>query len=423
MALRIERASPPHLGNRPQRETKLLRWTGHTPSIHSMLKRIQVLKDRSLYFYMRKLDSPSLGRVIVEGKDMIMLGSNNYLGLTGHPKVKRAAISAIEKYGTGAGGVRILSGTYSLHERLEEQLAALKGAEAAVAFSSGYVTNFGLVSTLAEIGHVIINDEKNHASIIDGCKVRRAQTFFHKHLDMNHLRNVLATLSDKERRQLLLISDGVFSMDGDIVPLPEWHEAAKAANALTMLDDAHATGVLGKTGAGTAEHFGMMGAVDITVGTLSKALAGIGGFIAGSKDLITYIKHTTRAFVFASALPPSVAASCSAAIEVMQTEPEHLQDLWRNRQLIYDGLKDIGFRLGNSQTPIIPVLVGDELLAYKYARDLQGAGIFVNPVAYPAVKRHEARLRVTVTSALTPKDIGTALSAFRTAAKDLGIAG
>ncbi len=399
---------------------KPLKWVGYTPSISSVLKRIQRLKENHSYFYMRPLDSASLGHVRVNDRDMIMLGSNNYLGLTDHPKVKKAAIAAIEKYGTGAGGVRILSGTYSIHEKLEEQLATLKDAKAAVVFSSGYATNFGLVSTLAEIGYLIINDEKNHASIIDGCKVRGAQTFFYKHNNVNSLQQTAESLLQKERGKLMVISDGVFSMDGDIVPLQEWLETAKSFNALTMIDDAHATGVLGKSGAGTAEHYGIRGQVDITVGTLSKALAGVGGFIAGSKDLISYIKHTTRAFVFASALPPSVAAACSTAIEVMQSEPEHLQNLWRNRALVYGGLKDMGFNLGHSETPIIPVIVGDEFLVYEYARRLDEAGIYVNPVAYPAVRKQEARLRITVTAALTPKEIGTALSVFKTIAKTEG---
>lgn len=399
---------------------KLLRWVGYTPSILSMLKRIKKLKDNDAYFYMRKLESPSLGHVRISGKDMIMLGSNNYLGLTSHPKVKQATIDAINKYGTGAGGVRILSGTYPIHEELEESLAILKGAEAAVVFSSGYATNFGLISTLAEIGHLIVNDEKNHASIIDGCKVRRAHTFFYKHNDIENLRSTLSNLIMGEHNRLLIASDGVFSMDGDIVPLPKWLSVARSANAITMLDDAHATGVLGPTGSGTAEHFGLKGAVDITVGTLSKALAGVGGFIAASKDLVSYIKHTTRAFVFASALPPSVAATCLAAIKVLQSEPEHLESLWKNRALLYDGLRDIGFDLGKSQTPIIPVIVGDEFLAYSYAKRLDDEGVFVNPVAYPAVKKQESRLRITVSAALTKQDIGKALSAFKKIAKELG---
>ncbi len=239
---------------------------------------------------------------------------------------------------------------------------------------------------------------------------------------MRHLWHIVTSLSKKERDPLLIISDGIFSMDGDIVPLPEWLKIARSVSAsLTMVDDAHATGVLGEKGGGTAEHFGMLGAVDITVGTLSKALGGVGGFITGPKDFISYIKHTTRAFVFASALPPSIAATCLAAIEVMRTEPEHICKLWRNRKLLYEGLRDIGFELGRSQTPIIPVIVGEEFRAYEYACRLGEAGIFVNPIAYPAVKKQEARLRITVTSALTEQDIGKALSGFRNIAKDLGL--
>lgn len=391
----------------------------YLPPFQGLLDKIEKTKEAGLYFYMRNLESASAAHVIVGGRRMIMLGSNNYLGLTTHPRVKRAAIRAIQKYGTGAGGVRILSGTYRLHEELEEKLAELKRTAAAVVFSAGYVTNLAAITTLAELGSVLINDEKNHASIIDGCKIRKAKVHFYRHNNMQHLEEILSRDGHGDERYI--VADGVFSMDGDIADLPHILTLARRYGAKIYLDDAHATGVIGPHGRGTAEHYGVEGQVDVVIGTLSKALASVGGFVAGSKAFVTYLKHASRAFVFGSALPPSVAATALAAIEVIEREPEHLERLRQNTKKVCNGLKDLGFEVSNDATPIIPVIVGEEMRAYHLAKLLDEGGVFVNPVAYPAVKPKEARIRVTVNALLTDKEIGTALLAFKQAGRTLNL--
>jgi len=391
----------------------------HQPEFLEMIDKVERLKRTNTYFYMRNLESASGASVIVGGRRMIMMGSNNYLGLTTHPLVKQAAIRAIEEYGTGAGGVRILSGTYRLHEQLEERLAELKQTEASVVFVGGYLTNLAAVSTLAELGYVLINDEKNHASIIDGCKVRKARASFYRHNDMAHLEKLL--LNGNRGDERFVIADGVFSMDGDIADVPAMLNLTRQYGAKTYVDDAHATGVLGTHGRGTAEYFGVEGQIDIIVGTLSKALGAVGGFVAGPRDLVVYLKHASRAFVFGSALPPSVAATALAALDVIRDEPEHLHRLHQNTRRVSEGLKDLGFEVRYNGTPILPVIVGEEDRAYRLARLLDQYGVFVNPVAYPAVKPREARIRISVNALLTDRDIGDALLAFKRAGISLGL--
>lgn len=394
----------------------------YLPPFEGLLRKIKTTRDAGFYFYMRNLESASGSEVTIGGRKLIMLGSNNYLGLTTHPRVKRAAIRAIKKYGTGAGGVRILSGTYRLHEELEEKLAELKRTAAAVVYSAGYVTNLAATTILSELGYLLINDERNHASIIDGCKARRTHVCFYKHNNMQHLEEVLRQDKGDEERERYIIADGIFSMDGDIADLPQILTLARRHGAKVYIDDAHATGVLGTNGRGTSEYYGVEGQVDIVVGTLSKALGAVGGFVAGSKDLVTYLKHASRAFVFGSALPPSVAATAIASLDVLQKEPEHLARLRNNILKVRAGLKDIGFSIfGDDQTPIIPVIVGEETLAYHLTKILDEAGVFVNPVAHPAVKPKEARIRVSVNSLLTVQQIGKALVAFKRAGQSLGL--
>ena len=382
-----------------------------------LLDMIEKGKHENYYMCFRNLESASAAHAVVQGRRMIMLGSNNYLCLTTHPKVKRATIRAIQKYGTGAGGVRMLSGTYRLHEELEEKLAELKRTDSAMVFSAGYTTNVATISTLAELGYVLINDEKNHASIIDGCKTRKAKVCFFRHNNINHLKEILQHTEPGTER--FIIADGIFSMDGDIADLPNILSLARCYGAKTYIDDAHATGVIGAHGRGTAEHYGVEGQVDVIIGTLSKALGAVGGFTAGPKDLITYLKHASRAFVFGSALPPSVAATALASLGVLQKEPELLQRLHRNSKMLRDGLKDLGFDVAQGQTPIIPLIVGDWIRAYRFARFLHEAGVFVNPVGYPAVKPKEARIRISVNALLTSREIGSALIAFEQAGKTL----
>ncbi len=392
----------------------------YSPPFETLLEKIEETKSNNLYFYMRVLETASGAEVIVDGRRMIMLGSNNYLGLTVHPKVKRATIRAIEQYGTGASGSRVLSGTHRLHVQLEEKLAELKNAEAAAVFSTGYITNMAAVSILAELGYTLINDDKNHASIIDGCRIQDAEVYFYRHNNMKHLKKVLER-PQKDSTKCFIITDGVFSMDGDIADLSSILLLARQHGAKVYLDDAHALGVLGKHGRGTAEHCNVEGQVNLTVGTLSKALGSAGGFIAGSKDFITYLKHASRAFMFGTAMPPSIAATAIAALDVLEKEPEHLERLHQNTKEVRDGLRDMGFEVPLNETPILPVIIGDEMRTYALTRLLHEAGVFVNPVAYPAVKPGKARIRVSTNALLTSQQIGSALTAFKQAGKSLGL--
>lgn len=369
------------------------------------------LKAQGLYFYMRKLESCSASRITIDGREMLMMGSNNYLGLTTHPKVKEAAVKAIEKYGMGAGSVRLLGGTFSIHEELEERIARFKGAESAIIYSSGYVSNLGTIAAfLSKQTDIAVIDEKIHASLVDGLRMAQCPFRVFGHNDMEDLESKLNAAAEKGSP--IVIVDGVYSMDGDVANLPEIYRLARKYRALVMVDDAHATGVLGPNGRGTAEHFGLHGKIDIVMGTLSKALGAVGGFAAGPKLLIDYLKHVSRGFVFSAALPPAVCASLIAAMDVIETEPEWLARLRENSQFMRNGLKQLGFDTGESVTPIIPVMVGEELKAYQLTRALHMLGVYVSPVAYPAVKKGLARLRVGVMATHSHSDIVFALEAF-----------
>ncbi|MBU1852958.1 MAG: pyridoxal phosphate-dependent aminotransferase family protein [Candidatus Omnitrophica bacterium] len=369
---------------------------------------------------MRNLESFSGPRIKINGRDMIMLGSNNYLGLTFHPKVKEAAIKAIKKYGVGSGGARHLSGTYTLHEELEREIAEFKGTESAVVFNTGFMTNLGSIMCLVNEDTMLINDEKNHASIVDGCKISTARIRVFLHNDMQYLEEILSSYAKTQDK--LIIVDSVFSMDGDIANLPEIYELARRYRARIMIDEAHATGVLGKTGRGAPEHFNMASAkIDIVMGTFSKAVGGLGGFIASTEDMVTYLKHTSREFIFSTSLPPSIIAANIAAIEVVQKEPHLLKQLWRNIKYMKEGLGNLGYDTGNSQSAIIPVLIRDEIKTYKMTRMLDKTGIFVSPVVFPAVKKSESRLRLTVIALHSLADLDRALEAFKKAGRKLGI--
>jgi glycine C-acetyltransferase len=378
------------------------------------------LKSEGLYFYMRKLESSSDAKITVNGREMLMFGSNNYLGMTTHPRVKEAAAKAIEKFGVGAGSVRLLGGTFGIHEELEARLAQFKGAEAAIAYSSGYVSNLATISTfLNRATDLAIIDERIHASLLDGLRFAKIPFRVFQHNDMADLEQQLISVSGQAN--LIVIVDGVYSMDGDIAPLPDIYRLARKHEALVMIDEAHATGVLGKRGRGTPEHFGMHGRIDIVMGTLSKGLGGIGGFAAGSKELISFLKHNARGFVFSAALPPAVCAGLIAAMDVLETEPEWLIRLQENTQLMRKGLQQLGFDTGCSQTPIIPVILGDDLKAFQLTRALHLLGIYVSPVTFPAVKKGAARLRVSVMATHTPADILRALEAFEKAKSLVGL--
>lgn len=387
--------------------------------IKTIIKRIEWGKRQNYYFYMRNLESACGPRVKINGRNMIMLGSNNYLGLTNHPKIKEAAMKAMKKYGVGSGGVRLLSGTYKLHEQLEEEVAKFKGTEAAVVFNTGFMTNLGAIQYLVNKDSVAINDERNHASIVDGCKSSCAQIRVFLHNNMKKIEEILQFYP--KAKDKLIIVDTVFSMDGDIANLPEIYKLAKKYNARIMIDEAHATGVLGKTGRGASEQFNLIGKIDIVMGTLSKALGGLGGFIGSTKEVVTYLKHVSREFIFSTSFPPAIAAGVIAAIKVMQEEPHLLEQLWRNINYLKEGLENLGFDTGNSQSAIIPVIIRDEIKTYKMAQLLDKAGIFVNPVVFPAVKKTESRLRLSIMALHSLSDLNKAIETFKKAGRTIGL--
>ncbi|HEY1341396.1 MAG TPA: glycine C-acetyltransferase, partial [Bryobacteraceae bacterium] len=355
-----------------------------------------------------------------DGKEVINLASNNYLGLTTHSKLREAAIDAVRKYGVGSGAVRTISGTMSLHMQLEERIAAFKNVEACVVFQSGFAANAGTVSAILTPEDHIISDELNHASIIDGCRLSKAKIHVFPHKDVGAAAKILGELSGVAGRKLL-ISDGVFSMDGDIGPLPGLVEAAEKHGAIMMVDEAHSSGVLGRNGRGTIDHFGLHGRVDVQVGTLSKAIGVLGGYVCGSRDLIEFLYHRARPFLFSTSHPPAVAAACIAAFDVLEQEPERVQMLWDNTKYFKQGLTAAGFNTGMSETPITPVIVGEAKRAHELSRELFQNGVLATGIGFPTVARDKARVRTIVTSSHTKAELDRALEAFRKAGKKLGI--
>jgi len=378
---------------------------------------IQRGKAQGLYFYMRKLESGAEAHVTVEGQPMLMFSSNNYLGLANHPKVKEAAERAIRKYGTGACSARLMGGTFRLHEELEERLADWEGQEAAIIYSSGYVSNVATLSTLFTPGDMAFVDEQVHASLVDGLRFAQIPFRAFSHNDPADLKKKLSAYDGQGQKAVIV--DGVYSMEGDIARLPEIYDLARKYEALLVLDEAHGTGVLGATGRGTAEHFGLHGKIDVVVGTLSKALGGVGGFVAGPRVMIDYLKHQARGFVFSAAMPPSVCAGIIAALEVLESEPQWLIRLHENARQLREGLQKQGWNTGLSESPIIPVVLGDDLKTYEMTRALFEQGIYVSPITYPGVKKGTARLRMSVMATHTPEDISRALEAFEKAKKQV----
>ncbi len=376
---------------------------------------LQSLKDQHLYKVPKILQSPAGGRVKMNGKEVINLSSNNYLGLANHPKVKEAALAAIEKWGVGAGAVRWIGGTMTVHDELEARLAKFKHTEAVLVFTGGFTANSGCIPAVVTDKDVIISDELNHASIIDGvrlssAKYKKSEGYVYGHKDMGHLEEILTRTQSFEKR--LIITDGVFSMDGDIAPLPKIVELAEKFNAMVMLDDAHASGVLGKCGAGTTSHFDLYGRVDIQLGTLSKALGVIGGYIAGTALLKDWLINRGRPYLFSTAHPPMVAAALIAALDVMESDPEPMQRLWDNTRWWKDNLTKAGFDTMGSETPITPVYVGDEAAAQEMERLLWEEGVYALAIVYPTVAKGKARLRTMPSAAHTQEDLAEALSAF-----------
>lgn len=381
--------------------------------------RVEEAQAAGLYFYLQPIEALDGARVTVGGREMLMFASYCYLGLLGHPRIDAAAQAAIARFGSGTHGVRILAGTLTLHEELEATIAAFKETAAAIVYSSGYVTNLTTISALMGRNDVVICDKWNHASIVDGCLLSQAKFVRFRHNDMAHLERCLAKLPADVGK--LLVVDAVFSMDGDIINLPAVVHLCRQYGARLMVDEAHSLGVLGATGRGIEEHFGLEGAVDIKMGTLSKTIPSVGGYIAADQDTVTYLKHTARGFVFSAALPPAAVAAAQAAFEVMQAEPERVARLQRNVELFIGGLRARGFNTGNSETPIVPVICGEDQRALLMARLLHNEGIFVLPVLPPAVPAGTSRLRANVTAAHSEADIAYALDCFQRAGEAVGL--
>lgn len=376
------------------------------------------IMDAGIYPYFRVIESAQDPEVIVDGKKMIMIGSNNYLGLTNHPRVKEAAIEALRKYGSGCAGSRFLNGTLDIHVNLEKKLAGFMRKEAALVFSTGFQTNLGVISAIAGKDDIILIDKMNHASIIDGCRLSFSEIKKYRHNDMEDLERLLQQYNDKGK---LIVVDGVFSMEGDIADLRNIVKLAREYGARVMVDDAHGIGVLGMTGRGTAEHFQLEDEVDMIMGTYSKSLASIGGFIAASEDVIHYIKHFARPLIFSASPPPASIASVSAAIDIIEEEPERRERLRRNTNKMLKGFKALGFDTGRSETPIIPLIVGDDQRAFLMAKMLHDKGIFANVAVSPAVPNGNALIRTSYMATHTDEQLDKVLQAFEEVGKALGI--
>jgi len=378
-----------------------------------------VVKDAGLYLYFRTISSGQDPVVVIDGKPVVMLGSNNYLGLTSHPEVKRAAQDAIAKYGSGCAGSRFLNGTLDIHIELEEKLAAFMHKPAALTFSTGFQVNLGVISCLVERGDVVYLDKLDHACIIDGARLGFGSVVKFHHNDIDDLRRRLA-VHDSNKASLIVV-DGVFSMEGDIAKLPEIVSLAKEHGCRVMVDDAHGVGVMGEHGRGTAEHFGLERDVDLVMGTFSKSLASVGGFIAGEERVINWIKHHARSLIFSAAPPPASVAAVLKAIEIIEREPERRAHLWENTRFMAEGLKSLGFDTGHSASPVIPVLAGDDQRAFIMAKRLQEEGVFVNPIVSPAVPPGGALLRTSYMATHTREHLERALEAFARVGREVGV--
>jgi glycine C-acetyltransferase len=380
---------------------------------------LESLKSQGVYRHLRVLEGEQRAATTFDHKAVVNLSSNNYLGLTTHPRLRAVAARAIEDLGVGSGSVRTIAGTMAIHMELEERLADFKKTEAAVVFQSGFTANAGTVSSVLTKDDVVISDELNHASIIDGCRLSRATIKVFPHKDVDAARVILKGLPAAQRK--LLITDGVFSMDGDLGPLPGLCALAEEFGCIMMVDDAHASGVFGENGRGTVDHFGMHGRVDIQVGTLSKAIGALGGYVAGSRAFIEFLHHRARPFLFSTSHPPAVAATCIAALDVLIEEPDIIDRLWNNTRFFKAGLQTLGFDTGMSESPITPVMVGDGARAMKLSDRLFAEGVFAQGIAFPTVARDKARVRTIVTATHTQDELQFALDTFKTVGLELGI--
>jgi 8-amino-7-oxononanoate synthase len=376
---------------------------------HTFKYKLEDVKKHNRYFFYRNISSTQGPEVVIKGKKYIMLGSNNYLGLTEDERVKEAAIKAVKIYGTGCAGSRLLNGSTDLHTELEETIARFFNKEAALVFATGMQANLGCIQALLNGNSLAILDKYDHASIIDGCKLAQNDFKRYPHNDMKALELLLSCNMNKEK---LIIIDGVFSMEGDIADLPAIISLAKKYNARVMVDDAHGVGVLGENGKGTTEYFDLMNETDIIMGTFSKSLAAIGGFIASNKEVIEYVKHVGRSILFSASLPPPLIAAAKTAFNIIENEPERRERLWRNTKFWIEGLKSLGYDTGQSSTPIVPIIIGDEDKTYEICKSLENLGIFVNPVAPPAVPPGRSLLRTSLMATHTEEHLAKALDAF-----------
>ncbi len=380
---------------------------------------LESLKQQNLYRRFRILEGEQKAHTTFDHRSVVNLSSNNYLGLTTHPRLRGKALEAVQQYGVGTGSVRTIAGTMELHMELERKLADFKKVEAVVVFQSGFTANAGTVSAILTKEDVVISDELNHASIIDGCRLSRATIKVFPHKDVDAARRIIKELPSTQRR--LLITDGVFSMDGDLGPLPDLCALAEETGCIMMVDDAHASGVFGKNGRGTIDHFGVHGRVDVQVGTLSKAIGALGGYVAGTRDLIEFLYHRARPFLFSTSHPPAVAAACIAAIDVLLEEPQIMERLWENTRFFKSGLERLGFDTGLSESPITPVIAGDSAKANALSDRLFQEGVFAQAIGFPTVPRDKARVRTIVTATHTQSELQYALDAFEKVGKELGL--
>jgi glycine C-acetyltransferase len=395
------------------------------PQLSYLADQMNELKAKGTHFSLRILEGEQTPECTIDGKRVINIASNNYLGLTTHPKLREAALKAIKDYGVGSGAVRTVAGTMKIHMELEQKIARFKNTEACVVFQSGFAANAGTVSAILGKDDFIISDELNHASIIDGARLSRAKIKVFRHKDLAHAEELLKEVQNEPGHKLV-ITDGVFSMDGDIGPLPGLCDLAEKYGAIMMVDDAHSSGVLGRNGRGTIDHFNVHGRVDIQVGTLSKAIGALGGYVCGSKDLIDFLYHRARPFLFSTSHPPSVAATCIAAFDVLEQEPELMDKLWGNTRFFKKELGLLGFNIGGvttpaSETPITPIIVGEGRLAMDFSRELFNEGVFVTGIAFPTVPEGKARLRTIMSATHTQDQLNRALEVLKKVGKRMRI--
>jgi glycine C-acetyltransferase len=380
---------------------------------------LNAIREQGLYRTLRVLESEPLAHATFDHRSVVNLSSNNYLGLATHPRLRQAALDAVRDYGVGSGAVRTIAGTMEMHMELERRLAAFKKVEAVVVFQSGFTANAGTVSAILNKEDAIISDELNHASIIDGARLSRATIKVFPHKDAAAARKIMQELPAGQRK--LLITDGVFSMDGDLGPLPALCDVAEEFGAIMMVDDAHASGVFGAQGRGTVDHFGCHGRVDIQVGTLSKAVGVLGGYVAGTRDFIDFLYHRARPFLFSTSHPPAVTAACIAAIDVLESEPQWMQQLWDNTRFFKEGLAALGFNTGRSESPITPVIVGEASVAMQFSDKLFANGVFAQGIGFPTVAKGQARLRTMPAATHTREDLQYALDMFGKVGRELGV--